>query len=222
MVALATVQATGNLTVVSELASAKFLVEMDKMVQLTLPGSWRSFGRVVGVQVVVSLLWNKTGVSTFTVTSSSPTPLVQNGQSVAFFEAWVGVNGGAPEVLAWQTQCNGATVSGLAADQCAPVQCISAFCGQPVTRCNASSTNSTSPCDVRVYLGWIGPDANNQVCTSSSLLPSNFNLFSSANLISVVTGQVTDFVYGVLNASVRSSLSFGVLVLALMAFASMN
>lgn len=60
-------------------------------------------------------------------------------------------------MVAWQTQCNGAALFGLPAEQCGPAQCVLSFCGQPTARCNATS------CDLRVYLGWMGPDAKNQV-----------------------------------------------------------
>lgn len=211
---------------------------------------------------MVSVLWNKTSATSFTITSSQPVPFVLQGLSVAFFEAWIGVNAGrtrkrvlcfgwkaepqnnktgSPEVLSWQSQCNGASLFGLPSDQCASSQCVVSFCGQPVSRCNASSSNSTtSPCDVRMYLGWMGPDANNQVqkqngfffccspvilfliekiCTSASLLPANFNLFSSGSLIAVISGQFSDFVYGVLNSASGARVSLVILMFVCLLFA---
>ena len=123
-------------------------------------------------------------------------------------------------MLSWQTQCNGATVSGLPADQCAPAACLSAFCGlSTASRCNSTTNSSAaaaSPCDARVYLAWRGPDAANQLCTSFSLLPANFALFSSASILSVFTGSFNDFVYGLLNGGARAGLSLatGLLLLA--------
>ena len=98
VVELVRVTGSGNATVVTVLASAPFLVQADRMAQLSLPGSWAQFGGASDVQVAVSLWWNKTGPGNFTVTRTAPAPYAYGGLSVAFFEAWIGINGGAPEV----------------------------------------------------------------------------------------------------------------------------
>ncbi len=122
------------------------------------------------------------------------------------------------QVVTWQTQCNGATVSSLPADQCSLSSCVSSFCGLSTLRCNSTSSNSTSSaCDVRVYLAWRGPDAANQLCTSFALLPSNFALFSAAGLVSVLTGSWSDFVYGMLNAAAPPATALALLAFALAA-----
>lgn len=92
---------TGNATVISELAAASFLVEVDRQAQLSLPGSWASAGGSEA-QVQVVLLWNKTGVN-YTATATLPSPFASSGLSVAYYEAWVGLNAGVPEVsvLRW-------------------------------------------------------------------------------------------------------------------------
>jgi cytochrome c5 len=97
VVDLVSVAGSGNATVITTLASAAFLVQVDRLAQLTLPGSWAQYG-ASGAQIVVSLIWNKTSPVNYTVTQTSPTPFAAGGLSVAFYEAWIGVNQGVPEV----------------------------------------------------------------------------------------------------------------------------
>jgi hypothetical protein len=97
VVDLVTVAGSGNATVITTLGSAAFLVQVDRLAQLTLPGSWAQYGSS-GAQIVVSLIWNKTSPVNYTVTQTSPTPFATGALSVAFFEAWIGVNQGVPEV----------------------------------------------------------------------------------------------------------------------------
>jgi hypothetical protein len=51
LVSLVTVEVGANTTTVTELASSTFLVSVDSMAQLSLPGSWAAFGGVDQLQV---------------------------------------------------------------------------------------------------------------------------------------------------------------------------
>lgn len=130
--------------------------------------------------------------------------------SVGFWEAWIGLNRGVPELMTWQTQCNGATVYALPANQCGSAQCVQNFCGLNTQRC----VSQPSLCDATLYVAWRGADAKNQLCQSFGRLPSNFFLFSSQSVISYLTQGVSDFVYGVLNsASIRAPTLFLIVTL---------
>jgi hypothetical protein len=58
-----------------------------------------------------------------------------------------------------------------------------------------------------------------KICTSASLLPANFNLFSSGSLIAVISGQFSDFVYGVLNSASGARVSLVILMFVCLLFA---
>ena len=128
----------------------------------------------------------------------------------------MGLRQGLVEGIAWDRNCGGVTVAGVAADQCSAPSCLDGFCRSPCS--DATPRNGTAhPCDLKVYLAWKGRDANRRAMMSAGNLPNNFNIFSARPAFEDVAGLSQDFVYGLLNAlSAGTSLKAAPLLLLLL------
>jgi hypothetical protein len=88
------------------------------------------------------------------------------GNVVPFWTAIIDVRDGNVLSVKWDEGCNG----------CSGDACIDLFCGVPTTECGVQKGDTD--CDLKVYVGWFGTDADGNFLTSSSKSLSNFRSYS--------------------------------------------
>jgi hypothetical protein len=81
---------------------------------------------------------------------------------VGSFSAYVSLNSGKVTAINWDDGCQ----------ECDSDHCLDNVCAFDEEKCTGRN------CDLKIYLAWIGTDANNIYCTSAGTLPSNFQTFS--------------------------------------------
>ena len=193
--------------------SAAFFPRVDELARLTVAGG--AGAETDPVSVEVRLLWGLEGANA-SATVASERLFARAGTSVSFFEVRFDLRDGVPFSAQWVTQCDGARVGGLPADQCSSDACLENFCAVPCS--------NSSACNAVIFVAWRGPDADDQLCESAAILPSNFAIFSTGSIVETVTGSfngkwtactssgvaicmrvcsfphVADFLYGILNS----------------------
>jgi len=109
-------------------------------------------------------------------TLQTPRKLYQNATwTVPYYSAYFRFSAGRVTNLTWDDGCS----------QCSGDQCVDNNCGLDTPTC---LTNTANPCEVKVYIAWLGQDGSGAWCTSAGYLPSNFRIMTNEPLVQQASG----------------------------------
>lgn len=157
--------------------SAVFYPQVDEWSLLEVEGSWNHTTKNAGS--------NDTNITIAISGARSPPARLNDparNLTVPYFTVIAQLENGNVTSLVWdsdESPCLGCDAS----------QCIDGNCAVPLSQCG-----TTADCDVRIYIGWIGKDADGNYCLSAGSRLSRYRRLSLTTLYNQIQGDVLSWV----------------------------
>lgn len=117
---------------------------------------------------------------------------------VGSFSLVVEMERGVPKKLTWIDGCGECAKDTPQAGESVfnpPAHCVTDNCAVPSQDC----TDANVPCDIKIYLAWVGTDARGRPSTSSGSLPFNFLQFGLTPAYRAAAGITKQYLFNLGN-----------------------